>query len=213
MLCSFVLFVSSFGFISPEKPFCGSGQLRYLFIYLVFEVFRKFESHSQCHLSRSVTFGEPNISLLSGGWLLVSNIVKTSLSLQLSVETSYRGISSYHNNKTVLTKSAMKELWTHLSFTQMRFHCSKQQGRIFHVTTVTNSTGEAVVQYFSGQTDVMPHSCNSFVVMDDDTSKAVKVRKKWGVENGVKNVGKWSGSGSNESRLYRYVVFVWYAYH
>ena len=32
MLCSFALFVSSFGFIGPEKPRCGSGQLRYLFI-------------------------------------------------------------------------------------------------------------------------------------------------------------------------------------
>ena len=140
-------------------------------------------------------------------------LASSSLSPQLSVETSYRGISSYHNNKTVLTKRAMKELWTHLSFTQMRFHCSKQHGRTFHVTTVTNSTGEAVVQYFSGQTDVMPHSCNSFVAMDDDTSKAAKVCKKWGLENGVKNVGKWSGSGQNESRLYRCIVFVWYGYH
>jgi len=31
--------------------------------------------------------------------------------------------------------------------------------------------------------------------MDDDSSKAAEVCKKWGVENGVKNVGKWSGSG------------------
>ena len=139
--------------------------------------------------------------------------MKTPLSLQLSVETSYRGVGSYHNNKTVLTKSAMNELWTHSPFTQMRFHCSKQQGRTFHVTTVANSTGEAVVQYFSGQTDVMPHSCNSFVTMDDDNSKAAEVCKKWGVEYGVQNVGKWSGSGINETRLYHYIVFVWYAYH
>ena len=144
----------------------------------------------------------------------MSNIVKTSLSLQLSVETSYRGIGSYHNNKTVLTKSAMKELWTHLSFTQMRFHCSKQQGRTFHVTTVANSTGEAVVQYFSGQTDVMPHSCHSFVTMDDDTSEAAKVCEDWGVEDQDKKyVGKWSRSGKNRNRLYKYIVFVWHKYH
>jgi len=31
MLCSFALFVSSFGFIGPEKPHWGNGQLRYLF--------------------------------------------------------------------------------------------------------------------------------------------------------------------------------------
>ena len=138
--------------------------------------------------------------------------MKTSLSLQLSIETSYRGIGSYHNNKTVLTKSAMKELWTHLSFTQLRFHCSKQQGRTFHVTTVANSTGEAVVQYFSGQTDVQPDACGSFVRMDDDNSKVAKVCENWGNGNGVQNGGKWSG-GQNESRLYNHVVFVWYAYH
>ena len=134
--------------------------------------------------------------------------MKTSLPLQRSVNTSYRGIGSYHNNKTVLTKSAMKELWTHLSFTQLRFHCSKQQGRTFHVTTVANSTGEAVVQFFSGQSDVQPDACGSFVRMDDDNSKAAKVCQDWGEENGVKNVGKWSASGLNEARLYNHIVVV-----
>ena len=143
----------------------------------------------------------------------MSNIVKTSVSLQLSAETSYRRISSYHNNKTALTKSAMKELWTHLSFTQMRFHCSKQKKRTFHVTTVANSTGEAVVQYFSGQTDVLPHSCHSFVTMDDDTSKAAKVCEDWGEENGVSKVGKWSWSEKKEGRLYHHLFVVWHKYH
>ena len=31
----------------------------------------------------------------------------------------YKGISNYHNNQTFLTKSAMNELRTHLSFTQL----------------------------------------------------------------------------------------------
>ena len=44
--------------------------------------------------------------------------------------------------------SALKELRSHLSFTQLRFHCSRKQGRTFHVTTVSNITGEAEVQYF-----------------------------------------------------------------
>ena len=88
---------------------------------------------------------------------------------RLSIETSYRGISHYLNNQTFLTKSAMNELRTHLSFTQLRFHCSKQQGHMFHVTTVANRTGE--VQYFSGQTDVPPASCGSFVRMESDNSR------------------------------------------
>ena len=45
----------------------------------------------------------------------------------------------------------MKELRTHWPFIQLRFHCSKQQELTYHVTTVTNSSGEDAVQYFSGQ--------------------------------------------------------------
>ena len=101
----------------------------------------------------------------------------------------------------------MNELWTHLPFTQLRFHCSKQyHGRTFHVTTAANSTGEAVVQYFSGQTDVQPDACGSFVRMKDDNSTLAGVCDEWGKENSVYYVGKW-GYGNNQSRLYRYPAF------
>ena len=152
--------------------------------------------------------------LISGGWLLVSNLViESPSSPQLSVETSYRGISNYHNNKTFLTKSAMNELRTHLPFTQLRFHCSKQQGRTFHVTTVANSTGEAVVQYFSGQTDAMPYACGSFVRMENDNSLLAGVCDKWGFENGADYVGKWGRAGEDENRLYNHAAFVGFLYH
>ena len=74
----------------------------------------------------------------------------------------------------------MKELRSNVSFTQLRFYCSKQRGRTFHVTTVANSTGEAVVQYFSGQTDVRTDACGSFVRMEDDNSAMSQVCKEWG---------------------------------
>ena len=125
---------------------------------------------------------------------------------QLSVETSYRGISNYHNNQTFVTKSAMNELGQHLSFTQMRFHCSKQQGRTFHVVTVANSTGEAVVQYFSGETDIPPASCGSFVRMKTDNSSSVGVCSQWWW------TGKW-GHTLDESRLYNHAVHVPHLYH
>ncbi|XP_078347698.1 uncharacterized protein LOC144632831 isoform X2 [Oculina patagonica] len=143
-----------------------------------------------------------------GGWLLVSDLViASSSSPQLSEETSYRGISIYHNNKTFLTKSAMNKLKTHLPFTQLRFHCSKQQGRTFHVTTVANSTGEAVVQYFSGQTDVQPHACGSFVRMENDNSLLAGQCNKWHGNN-----GKWGG-GHDEDRLYNHAAWVRGLYH
>ena len=143
----------------------------------------------------------------------MSNLVIDSPSSpQLSVETSYRGISNYHSNKTFLKKSAMNELRTHLPFTQLRFHCSKQQGRTFHVTTVANSTGEAVVQYFSGQTDVQPTSCGSFVRMENDNSRLAGVCDKWGKEDGVHQVGKW-GNEADQDRLYNYPAFQHLVHH
>ena len=107
----------------------------------------------------------------------------------------------------------MKELRSNVSFTQLRFYCSKQQGSTFHVTTAANSTGEAVVQYFSGQTDARSDACGSFVRMEDDNSAMAKVCKKWGVQslsissltNGVSTIRTmksgcmitWFSSGTN----------------
>ena len=102
-----------------------------------------------------------------------------------------------------ITVSALKELRSHLSFTQLRFHCSKKQGRTFHVTTVSNSTGEAVVEYFSGQTDVRPDSCGSFQRMEDDNSKLVIECESWN------NDGQWGFNGGDvERRLYRFAARV-----
>ena len=128
---------------------------------------------------------------------------------QLPVKTSYHGITS---DQMVLTKTAMNELRTHLSFTQLRFHCSKNNGRTFHVMTVANSTGEAVVQYFSGQTDVQPSSCGSYVRMKNDNSRLARVCQNWGKENGVYTVGKW-GHDQNQDRLYIYPAFTIRKYH
>ena len=107
----------------------------------------------------------------------------------------------------VLTKDAMNELRTHLSFTQLRFHCSKLQGHTFDVITVANRTGEAVVQYFSGQTNVQPVSCGSFYRIQDDNSVLAGNCEKWGRENGVYFVGKW-GHERDQSRLYDHPAFV-----
>ena len=122
---------------------------------------------------------------------------------QLPVKNSYRGISC---DKMFLTKTAMNELRTHFSFTQLRFYCSKQQGRTFDVTTAANSSGEAVVQYFSGQTDVQPVSCCSFVKMENDNSKVAGVCKQ-------RHNGVWGHPTVNQGRLYSNAAFIWGTYH
>ena len=58
------------------------------------------------------------------------------------------------------------------------------------MTTVANSTGEAVVEYFSGQTDEMPSSCNSFQRMDGDNSQLTLQCDQWG-DDRSQYVGKW----------------------
>ena len=128
---------------------------------------------------------------------------------QLPIKTSYRGITS---DQMVLTKTAMNELRTHMSFTQLRFHCTKKYGRTFHVTTAANSTGEAVVQYFSGLTDVQPASCGSYVRMENDNSRLAGVCQKWGFESGSYEVAKW-GHGFDQTRLYNHPAFVAKLYH
>ena len=111
----------------------------------------------------------------------------------------------------------MNELRAHLSFTQLRFYCSKQQvGRTFHVITTSNNSGEAVVQYFSGQTDALPDSCGSFVRMKNDNSMLAQLCDQWGRENGVSKVGKWSAESfkdNEDERLYDHAAYVHGAHH
>lgn len=140
-------------------------------------------------------------------------MIQESLSLTLnSPETSYRKIDNYRNEKMIIVNSAINELRSHLSFTQLRFHCSKQYGRTFHVTTVANSTGEAVIQYFTGQTETMPASCGSFERMKDDNSHLSRNCAQWGKDDeGNFHSGTWSHQGKSE--LHDHPAFILNAYH
>ena len=150
-----------------------------------------------------------------GGWLLVANFWLGSATPPSvwTAETAYSGIRNYQNNQMGITTSAMTQLRAHLNFSQMRFHCSKEQGRTFHVITAANSTGEAVVQYFSGQTDTLPASCGSFVTMEDDNSKLARKCSKWG-NDGSHYVGKWGHYHKQGGfRMYDHAAFVAHLHH
>ena len=130
-----------------------------------------------------------------------------------TLNSSYRAISNFTSNKIGITTKAMQDLRSHLNFTQLRFHCSKKQGRTFHVATAANSSGEAVVQYFSGQTNVVPTSCGSFQKMRGDNSKLAAQCERWGHENKY-YVGKWGKKNQErEQRLYDRAAFVGYKYY
>ena len=111
--------------------------------------------------------------------------------------------SKHKSNKGLITINALKKLRSHLPFTQLRFHCSKKLGRTFHVTTVANDTGEAVIQYFTNLTDVLPESCGSFERMSDDNSTLSVSCGEWGY-NQTAHVGKWGHiDRRGENRLHR----------
>ena len=110
--------------------------------------------------------------------------------VEASFKKSYRKISKHERNNVLISISALKELRSHLRFTQLRFHCSKKLGRIFHVATVANDTGEAVIQYFTNMTDVFPESCGSFQRMRDDNSTLSVSCGEWGF-NQTARIGKW----------------------
>ena len=123
--------------------------------------------------------------------------------VEASSKKSYRKISDHKSNKVLISISALKELRKHLPFTQLRFHCSKKLGRTFHVATVANNTGEAVIQYFTNLTDVLPESCGSFERMSDDNSTLSVSCGEWGY-NQTAHVGKWGHiDGRGEYRLHR----------
>ena len=131
----------------------------------------------------------------------------------LSIKTSYRGINHYKDNNMVLATFALKELRTHLNFTQLRFHCNKQLISTFHVKTFTNSTGKAVVRFFSrdDEKDAMPYACGSFARLDGDNSSLAWDCTNWGKDGGAYYVGKWGHEGQRE--LYEFAAFVGYKYH
>ena len=174
----------------------------YLFVYLFIQLLYNFYSIDLiCNLEFYPTLG---------GWLLVSEVVVGSSNkpFRFSVESSYRGISK---SQMFLSNSAMKQLRQHLSFTQLRFYCRKQ--RTFHVMTAKNSAGEAAVQFFSYQTNVMPLSCGSYVKMADDNSYLAGQCSRWGYDS-VYFVGKWGHLGlGNTARLFDHPTFVGHAYH
>lgn len=80
------------------------------------------------------------------------------------------------------------------------------------MTTATNSAGEAVVQYFSRQTDDIPYACGSFEILTEDNSKTANDCTEWGGgKDDVFHVGKWGHEGMRE--LYKFPAFIYYEYN
>ena len=119
----------------------------------------------------------------------------------LNIEKTYTGVSRYSSNRMVLSPDGMRELRSRISFTQLRFHCRKQQhGRTFHVKTAANSSGEAVVGFFGRDTDVFPKACGSFEKLKGDNSVIANKCAEWAN-------GKWGFKRQKELSIYTQLSF------
>ena len=150
------------------------------------------------------------VPIISGGWLLIFNIVFNHQA-NLPVKEDYRVIDNYQNNQTLLTNSALHKLRTHIHFTQLRFHRHKKNGSTFHIVTKTDEKGEAVIQYFTGQTETVPTSCGSFQKMEDDDSELAKNCSWWGKKYSTYRSDTWGIVGRRE--LYDVPMFIGGLHH
>ncbi|KXJ05796.1 hypothetical protein AC249_AIPGENE3611 [Exaiptasia diaphana] len=141
-----------------------------------------------------------------GGCLLVSNVIIPAPAVvpSLTLSQSYRNISNYNDNKTIISASALGQLRQLINFTRLRFHCRQQSiGRTLHLVLTTDSKGKAVVHYFSSAHNTRPLACGSYYQGPGDNSLLAGQCHLWGIN------GKWvSDSESSEWRLHNYAFSI-----
>ena len=141
----------------------------------------------------------------AGGWTLVKRVIFSGGFQPTNKEeiqtTDYRiQLSNYNSNLHLLVTEGLKNLRSDIGFQQFRFYCRKATpGRVFHITTKITSLGEAVVQYFTGNTSVLPQACDSFTALPDDNSTLSGECMEWGYP--TKNTWGKNACGENSTTL------------
>ena len=130
-----------------------------------------------------------NVLLLfirSGGWTLIRRVKLTDGSLpskeqQVGLDDYKEQLKNYNSHDHVLRLKGFFDLRADMGFEQIRFYCHKKiPGKVFHVTTKTTPLGEAVIQYFTGNTTTSPQACDSFSTFPDDNSTLSRKCAEWG---------------------------------
>ena len=127
---------------------------------------------------------------------------------------SYDFVNHSHDYRLSFAETCHERAQETLILHSVEIPLPQETGTHFHVVTASNSSGEAVVQYFSGQTDEQPEACGSFIRLTwDDNSKLASICRDWGrLASGEYYVGKW-GHGEGQNRVYLYPAFGQYKYH
>ena len=152
--------------------------------------------------------------LFSGGWTLVSNVTGKSKSPLAAVLPSSLNNLLEGKENIFLSVTALKELWSMIKFSQIRWKCFKNfHGRTIDIATSTTDNGKNVFNYFLGDTDTQPSvTQDSFVKLPEDTSSmSVTPTAEWGEFNAL---GKWGHpSVAKENRLIDHPFFKRLFYH
>ena len=110
---------------------------------------------------------------------------------------------SFYRTSSGISFDGLKKLKQTMSFTQMRFYCSKNGTRSDMITT-NDEKGRAVVDYFTSNSTVLPDACGSF--SSHGNNKLMKSCEEWN-EGG----GKWGDSNKitfGNERLYGMIASI-----
>lgn len=145
--------------------------------------------------------------IISGGWTLIRRVKLINGSLpsktqQVEVIDYREQLKNYNSHDHVLKMKGFLDLRADMGFEQMRFYCHKKiPGKVFHVATKTNSLGEGVIQYFTGNSNNKPQACGSFSMFPDDNSTLSLKCAEWGSTSYPDSWGKNKTSLNMWNRL------------
>lgn len=142
-----------------------------------------------------------------GGWTKVlGHVITDELSRDVPVFSSYAALRAAAVDSGTVSTAFLSTLRTQIGFSEVRLSCQKPLvGRRFHI----KSGALAVLDFLTGRTDVQPDAVGSFTRMADDTSILASQAARWGMVNGVYQVGKWGeGNSLTSPRLVNHTVFI-----
>lgn len=143
-----------------------------------------------------------------GGWIKVGSVVSTSeadadlLSRARIISSSISELKRVNSTRFLLSSSGLRELQRYISFSKMRFYCTKPwHGRTVHIQTLLNSEGMAVVDLMTGRSDYKPDACSSYRPMPDDNSILGANCRQW-------VNGRWWDFGDRERRMFNFPFWI-----
>ncbi|XP_048587149.1 uncharacterized protein LOC5517189 isoform X3 [Nematostella vectensis] len=137
-----------------------------------------------------------------GGWTLIDRAILSGKepSVSSSKSKDWTVISRYDDNSVHLSIKGLKVLRDLDYFRQLRWYCKMESvGRVLHIATALNETGDHVVRQMTDTASSRPSACGSFYRLPDDTSIISTNCMKWDSDN-----NRWKGN--NDDALVKDII-------